>query len=137
MEICEYKGFNIRYEETCFGEGFSIKENSSIRRDKLSEIKKDIDKISKKDFKRFPLIYDQYNNYLEVEVTSISEDGDYWVNDSKGNRTKTHPRNLLKFTEENLNKIKAIENIKREQRLLSDKISQINKTFERLIKGEE
>ena len=68
----KYKSYNISYDEINEKFVVSIGE-SSYTNSSLVGIKKYLDNLDKKDFKRVDVIYDDYQGYREAVVTSIPD----------------------------------------------------------------
>ena len=134
-KIENYKGFEIEYNEG-YNEGFTIN-NSEIVRQKLSEIKKYIDGLKRKEFKRFKVLKIDYANRIEeVEVTSHDE-GDYvWIVDLKGRREKIDVKFLLKLNDENLEKLEEMKKLEEKRSKFYDERNLVSESLER-IKVEE
>jgi len=88
MKIENYKGFEIEYNEG-YNEGFSIV-GGDVTKQKLSELKRYIDGIKRKEFERFKATKIDYSERIEeVEVTS-HDGGDYvWIKDSNEQSSRT------------------------------------------------
>jgi len=67
-----YKGFQIRYSENS-GEFIAAIGDSTYQNSNLVSVKKYIDKLDKKDFKRIDVIVESYGEMQDAVVTSYPE----------------------------------------------------------------
>lgn len=133
MKIIDYKGFEIEYYE--FEDKFTIKSNYDIKKQTLSEVKDYIDRITKKDFKRFNVLVRAYNykeGYQEAEVTSITEEGDYWIVYKDGQREKKHKSGVFVLNENNVKLIKEISELRKNVGELNTKINTLENNMEKI-----
>ena len=84
----EYKGFTIQYVESK-NEWIIVSDHATQHSaPSLMKLKEYIDKQNKKGFVKFDALLKTYKGYKRVTVTSIPEDGGYWVVDANKNRSK-------------------------------------------------
>lgn len=126
----DYKGKKIVFSErddnwTCY----ELKMTSKS----LKALKKKIDNIDKKDFKRFEAYYLNYEGFKLVTVTSLAKDDGYnreaWVTDEKKSRSKVRVSSLIKATPFNEKVYKNIAALKLESSEIQAKISREQRKF--------
>lgn len=136
--MTKHKGYLIDYNEgaerfRAFVDGNVAFENTSLR-----DLKIVIDKFEKaqsnKYFKRFKILIftRRAENYVEAEVTSITEDGDYWILDGK---TLSKQSSVILATESNIQKINKMMSIKNLQLELHREHDGIEESLDRLKNG--
>lgn len=121
-----YRGFDIVFSE--FNESWSceLSRNKSYEKEKMSDVKKRIDKFIKdeSEFKNMEVVVlgNGYRNigFTKMTITSIADNGEAWVKDEKGNRQKLYKgtaiykisdsnSHLITCHAENLSKISALQ----------------------------
>jgi hypothetical protein len=135
----EYKGFIIKFSELNFE--FTVRIGDSDYKNKeLEKVRKRIDDLDKKDFKRFDVII-KYHSYRTGEqwktytVTSVFFENGWhaWVVDDQKGRSKQRYENLYEATEENKNKIKLMADVQAKIDLLGQEKDGIEKTMTRQV----
>ena len=125
----EYKGFTIEYSEG--NNKWALRENYSKKYNSLTEAKEYIDKILKRDFAKFGVIFQVSGKYKYATVTSATEGGEYWVTyeqDGKNIRRKASGRfELFLLNKSNEDIIKKASDLARQ-------IEEINKVREGELK---
>jgi len=102
-----YKGFNIFYNEN--SNDWRIRESGDDF-PSLAAAKRNIDNITKKDFKRFDVYVNEWRLYYIATVTSITPDNEFWVV-KDGKRSKHRAVNVFAVNDSNkdiLTEAKAI-----------------------------
>ena len=135
----KYKSYNISYDEINEKFAVSIGE-SSYTNSSLVGIKKYLDNLDKKDFKRVDVIYDDYQGYREAVVTSIPDKQLYHVREcwisfkdsDRGydSRRKVQIEKLILDTPDNRKIINSI--LEKEEHIKETKqeIRELEKTFD-------
>ncbi len=137
----QYKQYPILYNEgSCRFEAF-VDGQKSFEDNSLRNLREKIDNFeklqAKKDFKRFTVLVTKYvwskpDKFIEAEVTSITEEGHYWIT-VEGNRRKEIA--VLLVTPDNIEKTNRITLIRTEISLLQDEMKQIEQSLEYLRDG--
>jgi hypothetical protein len=111
-----YRGYKITFGE-CNNE-WSVKvgeENEAYSNTDIKKVKEYVDRLIKSKFKSIKALGCNYetDTLKEVTINSIdSQDPNYvWITDTEGRRSKYEKKNCYAFTEENLAKIKQMEEI--------------------------
>ena len=135
----EYKGFLITFIEEFEGEqrawDITYKNKDTIENvhdcKSLKNAKQYVDNLVRKEFKRFPIIHKKRwgNGYIKAEVTSITEDNEFWVVFPDGERQKS--REVLIDIQSNWDKINEISSINKEIEALHSKSNKIEKSLEK------
>ncbi len=132
----EYKGIEIQYyehnEKFCAFIGESTYENAS-----LSAVKKYIDKLNKKGFKRVELIYigggRNNTSFSPVIITSVvGNSGEGWITHKKDkSREKTALDKLALDTKENQETIATIIELEKALYKMRKKVGELESSLER------
>ena len=104
----EYRGFIITFSEQNETWLCELKPESFYSKEKLSEVRKRIDKFLKdeSEFKDMDAIIfgNDYRatGFTKVTITSVTDSGEAWVKDAKGNRQKLYKQtSIYKITNRN------------------------------------
>lgn len=137
-----YKGYKIEYSD--FQEKFTAYiGDSNYSNVSLAKVKKYIDDLEKKDFKRVDIIISDYNGrFRDAVITSIPEDTpisrpECWISYKEktrgygGSRQKTGIDNCILDIEANR---KLIETIKEKRKIVAEVQSQIRELENQLIR---
>lgn len=132
-----YKGCNIIYLENIEEFEAQIGE-SSYQNKSLSVVKKYIDNLEKKDFKRVDVIVNDYTGYKYGTITSCVESNHYgghkgidcWISLKKGSRKKMNIENVYLDNTENRAIIGKIIVKKEEVNDIQAKIQKLRSSFE-------
>jgi len=135
----EYKGHEIDLNQKTEIFTLYISGDLYFSSASLMEVQGAIDKLIKKS-KRIPAYIlggvsysygDQEVAYTEVEITSVSPDGDMWITDKKKNRARKR-NGIFKKNAKNLELLKRIEKYRNEMaaldktaELLKDKLEKV------------
>jgi hypothetical protein len=146
--VVTYRDVEIGYNEEKNRWEFTLR-NKERYAVSLKGAKETIDtpiKEPKKAFKRFEAYVERYNEIPEkVTVTGIAAAGSrydtstsVWTSDEKGNRAKTHSRNLIAITPENEAKLVRIREIKDELNKLHLETTNLSDSLTRAkLRGED
>jgi hypothetical protein len=116
----DYRGFEINYNEEYERWKCEINPNKWFEKQTLKECKKSIDGFLKRetDFQRI----DVYRTvgwgserFLKVTITSITEEGEVWIREEKGERSKVERKYLLKINDNNTS---LIEKYKEQDKII-------------------
>ncbi len=136
----EYKGYEILYDEG--NNRFYLEEDHNTHRPSLSELKKHIDRITKKSFKRINVLYKTYDysygdtELVKAQITSI-DDERAWVS-YKGSRAKVSFDELFEDSEDTLKKFAEIVKKRKEGERLSKEKSKLWNSMKNFkVKGGE
>ena len=131
-----YKTFKIQYSE--FNEKWELLDDDnhhSYDNISLQAVKKYIDKLNKKKFDPIEAYYcPSYRyNYELVKITSIDEEGQYWITRAENSwpkRSKVSGDSLIKVTPENDELIKEIKKINAQETVLDEDKKKLFKKIE-------
>ena len=138
----KYKSYNISYNEVNEKFVVSIGE-STYKNSSLIGVKKYLDNLDKKDFKRVDVIYDDYENYREAVVTSIPDKQlyasdqfrDCWISFKDSDRgydscRKVAIERLILDTPDNRKIIDSILEKQEHIKKKNQEITELGKTFD-------
>jgi NhaP-type Na+/H+ and K+/H+ antiporter len=110
----EYRGYTIEWVE--YNRYFDIKLDDVVatHKDTLDECAKWIDVKLKENFKRIPVIINNWQSWKFGEATSIQDGDDVWVVCS-GRRSKESIRNVYADNEKNRLAIKTLEELNKQK----------------------
>lgn len=145
-KLYDYKGYGIYLNETIYNnneikvEFLAKGDNDEVGLKTSIQLLRDaIDRLTKKDFKRIPIIQEErYNEkYEKAEVTSFNlADGEYWIVRSNKQREKKSYRGKenspIKDTPENWKIVEEITNKKKDIVKIREEISKLQETFEKV-----
>jgi hypothetical protein len=133
----EYNGFTIEYSE--WNEKFVAKiGESEYSNSNLTKVRKHIDALDKKEFKRFTIISEggrwSDGDWKTKTVTSIFGEGDRvyaWVVGSDGRRSKEQLTSLFLDTPENRRSATTILELEKQSTSINKQIGSIKEKMER------
>ncbi len=146
----EYKGYKISLNEKTGEFTLLVNGEDYFSNKDLLTVKAAADKLVKKVFERIPAYilgcvsyyYGEGRSaaYTEVEITSISPDGDIWIIDKNKNREKhgSYRESLYKRNAKNLIILKEIQKYGDETASIEKKVDALKKKLEpvKIKKGE-
>jgi len=125
----KYKGYMIVFRESSetwqVAIGDDTYENFS-----LVKVKKYIDNLNRKGFKRFDVFVSSgwgEFTFRKAQVTSVDEEGHYWVVYESGSREKVHKTKVYEYSKENINTMELIKAVDK-------KVEELHKERENYIK---
>ena len=130
MENIIYKNHTIRFEESTGQFKLLIDGEVFYRNESINEVKKQVDRLVKKGFKRIPVLIKSYGDeFCKADITSIGEDGSIWIVKKNGCREKIGGWRLVyKDSKENNIIVNQINELAKEtKRLDSEKDKLVKK----------
>jgi len=133
----QYKDYTIKYREVA--EKFSARIGDSAYENKsLSAVKKYIDRVDKKDFKREAVIVNDYNGYELGTITSCVESNHYgghagidcWVSLKSGSRKKQDIEDVYLDNENNRNILSKIKGKGKDIQAIKDEMKTLKSSLE-------
>ena len=129
----KYKGYTIQFLE--YSEVWEVKiGEDAYSNESLKNVKEHIDRLNKKDFKRFKVISTRWSEIEVVTVTSVDDKGYYWVIDKTGNRKKVSPECVCVYNDKNLDIVKQGAECEKQINRLNEKISKLKEQLEKCQK---
>jgi hypothetical protein len=140
-----YKGYKIEHDiDYDKKEKWVLKDDddtSVYEHASLAAVKEYVDRLNKKGFKTFTILYDSGwgNNkgYIRHTVTSIDDQGDYWIKNDEGRRQKIRPGNAVVDSPENATLIQEIRAVEAEEDKLQKRRHALEKKLKRHGKNDD
>lgn len=130
--IVKHKEYEIKFQEMS-ETWYVMIDDCSYSNVSLKKVKEYIDRLAKKDFKRFKVIYSDWNNKKIGTVTSIDEAGAYWItNDENKERKRITARDIYVYNDKNLTLLSNIKSLKEQIEKLREEIDNLENQIERV-----
>ena len=129
-----YKGYAIEFRESS-ETWCAIIGNSTYSNPSLAKVKKHIDNLDKKEFKRVDVYvggwgYQDYA-YQQGTVTSIDDEGKVWIVKKNGDRSKVNADQIFELSSENKTRVEKMAGLSQTQLSITNKIREISKSMTR------